>query len=86
MISVHEREKARRAYFVEGKSRRQIARELGHARRTVKAAIGLAEASECRMQKEREAPVLGLYKARIEELIQAQHEHRLPKFLDCAFR
>jgi len=77
MISVDEREKIRRAYFIDGKSQRQIARELGHSRRTVKAAIESAEASEYRMQKEREAPVLGPYKARIEELL-AENE-RLPR-------
>jgi len=35
MISVEQREQIRRAYFLEHKSMRQIARELGHSRETV---------------------------------------------------
>ena len=40
MISVEDREKIRRAYFVEHKSLRQIAKELHVARKTIAKAIG----------------------------------------------
>ena len=39
MIKVEDREKIRRAYFKEKKSQRQIARQLGHSRKTVRKAI-----------------------------------------------
>lgn len=42
MISVEQREKIRRAYFVEEKSVRQIARELKCSRPTVRKAIASA--------------------------------------------
>ena len=39
MIRVDEKERIRRAYFLQRKSIRQIARELRHARRTVRKAV-----------------------------------------------
>jgi transposase len=77
MIKVDEREKIRRAYFLENKSIRQIARELRHSRETVKRAIESAEEEPYTFRKPREAPVLGSYKARIDELL-AENE-RLPR-------
>jgi transposase len=76
MIQVDEREKIRRAYFFEHKSMRQIAREMKHSRTTVKAAIESAEPKEYTLQQPRPAPVLGPYKARIDELL-AEND-RLP--------
>jgi transposase len=69
MISVEDREKIRRAYFIENKSQRQIARELGHSRKTVRKAIESAEPAAYTLRKPRPAPVLGPYKARIDELL-----------------
>jgi transposase len=77
MIKVDEREKIRRAYFREGKSIRQIAREQRHSRTTVKNAIESAEEETYTLRGSREAPVLGPYKARIDELL-AENE-RLPR-------
>lgn len=77
MISVEEREKIRRAYFIDGKSMRQIARELRHSRDTVKKAIESAEPATYTLTKPRPAPVLGPYMARIDELL-AENE-RLPR-------
>ena len=62
MIQVEDREQIRRAYFVEGKSIRQIARELGHSRPTVRQAIESAEPSAYTLTVARPAPVLGPYK------------------------
>ena len=69
MIRVEEREKIRRAYFIEHKSMRQIAKELRHSRETVKKAIESAEPGGYRLKKPRPAPVLGPYKARIDALL-----------------
>ena len=77
MIKVDEREKIRRAYFREGKSIRQIAREQRHSRTTVKNAIESAEEETYTLRGSREAPVLGPYKARIDELLM--ENERLPR-------
>ena len=60
---------------------RQIERELHHSRHTIKKALEQAEAGSYRLKVPRAAPVLGPYKARIEQLL-AQNEdlpgkHRL---------
>jgi transposase len=77
MIKVDQREKIRRAYFLEHKSMRRIARELNHSRETVKQAIESAEPKTYTLKRPRHAPVLGPYKARIDELL-AENE-RLPR-------
>jgi transposase len=69
MIKVEEQEAIRRAYFVEGKSIRAIARELHHGRRVVRRAIASAEPASYALKKSRKAPVLGPYKARIDQLL-----------------
>ena len=77
MISVEDREQIRRAYFIEKKSQRQIARELGHSRKTVRKAIESAEAMEYTLRQPRSSPVLGPHHARIDELL-AENE-QLPR-------
>ena len=69
MLTVEDREAIRRAYFVEEKSIREIARELHHSRKTVRKALASAEAESYRLSGTRAAPVLGPYKARIDELL-----------------
>ena len=69
MISVEDRERIRRAYFNENKSIRQIARETGHSRPTVRKAIQSAEPTPYTLKVKRSAPVLGPHKARIDELL-----------------
>jgi transposase len=69
MISVEVRERIRRAYFNENKSIRQIARETGHSRPTVRKAIQSAEPTPYTLKVKRSAPVLGPHKARIDELL-----------------
>lgn len=68
MIEVEEREEIRRAYHVEGKNIREISRELGYSRQTIRKAIAAADGKKERGKKGRKAPVLGLYKGRIGEL------------------
>ncbi len=81
MIKVDKIERIRRAYYVEGKSMRQIAREYQHSRHTVKKAIASPEESQYRLKEPREAPVLGPYKERIKALLaeneQLPGKHRL---------
>jgi transposase len=77
MISVEQREKIRRAYFVEEKRIRQIAREFKCSRPTVRKAIASPEAASYRLTMPRPAPVLGPYKERIQELLV--ENERLPR-------
>jgi transposase len=77
MITVEDREIIRRAYYIEHKSIRQIAQELHHSRPTVRAAIESAERSNYTIRKPRGAPVVGPYKARINELLE--ENERLPR-------
>jgi transposase len=77
MISVEKREAIRRAYFIEKKRIRQIAREFKCSRPTVRKAIASAEPEQYTLKVSRQAPVLGSYKARIDELL-AENE-RLPR-------
>src|SRR5262249_23028545 len=62
-------EAIRRAFYVEKKSRRQIAREQGHSRKTIRKALGSAGPGHYTQKQERNAPLLGPYKARIGALL-----------------
>jgi len=77
MITVADREQIRRAYFLEGKSVRRIAREYHHSRATVEKALASAEPGVYTLQAPRPALVLGPYQARIAELL-AEND-RLPR-------
>jgi transposase len=77
MVSVEERERIRRAYFIEGLSIRAIAREFRHGRRVVREALRSAEPAGYNLEKPREAPVLGPYRARIDELLE--ENKRMPR-------
>jgi len=69
MISLEHREAIRRAYFVDDKSMRQIARDFHCSRKTITKAIASAEPAPYILQTPRPSPVLDGFKARIEELI-----------------
>ena len=56
MLQVEAYEQIRRAYYVDGKSMRQIARELNHSRKTVKKAIARAEPEGYQLKEPREGP------------------------------
>jgi transposase len=77
MIKVEEKEKIRRAYYIEQKSIRQIAKEFQHGRGVVRKALASAEAQKYQLKRPRSAPVLGPYKARIDELLA--ENGRLPR-------
>ena len=69
MISEDERERMRRAYYLEKKTLRQIAREAGYSRVTIKRAISDASPRTYHLTKPRPAMVLGPYQLRVEELL-----------------
>ncbi|MGZ6347282.1 MAG: IS21 family transposase [Anaerolineales bacterium] len=69
MITVKDRESIRRAYFLEEKSIREIAKELGHSRKTVRKALESAEPDQYSLAEKRDAPILGPYKERIDQLL-----------------
>ena len=70
MISLKETEKIRKAYFIQGKSIREIAREYHHGRRAIRNAIASAASPTYTQKKTRAAPVLEAYKERIQELVE----------------
>lgn len=69
MIKVEEIERIRRAYYVEHKSVRQIAKELGHSRQTVNQALASGQGRSYCLSQPRPAPKLGPYRAQVEALL-----------------
>jgi transposase len=74
MVQVADQYRIRQAYYIEKKSQREIAREFGYSRNTVKKAIEQEEAFKYRRQQVVKAPVLGPYKERLKELVEANRE------------
>lgn len=77
MLTVERRERIRRAYYVEGKSIRQIVNELRHSYWTVRAALDQPGVKRYQLTKKKKAPVLGGYKGKIDELLV--ESERLPR-------
>jgi len=69
MISEDARERMRRAYYLEKKTLRQIAREEGYSRVTIQRAISDASPRTYHLTKPRPAIILGPYQLRVEELL-----------------
>ena len=69
MRKVEDYEKIRRAFFNDHKSIRQIHRELGYSRETIRRAIAQSLPEPYTQKQQRAAPVLGPYKTRIDELL-----------------
>jgi len=76
--TVEQHEQIRRAYHVDRKSIRQIARELHVSRRTVDKALMTAQPTPYTLTKPRTAPVLGPYQAQIVAML-AENAHLRPK-------
>ena len=74
MLPVDEREQIRRAYYVEHKPKRQIARERGHARTTVDKALSDAALAGYHLSQPRSAPVLGPVKAQIDAWVVGERD------------
>src|SRR5258708_11931667 len=77
MLSESERERIRRAYYLQKKSIRRIAQEEGYSRETVERAISDIPSKVYHLSQPRPAPRLGPFHARIETLV-AQNKH-LPR-------
>src|SRR5205085_310699 len=77
MITVEQHETIRRMYHLEQQSGRQIAKTLGISRQSVSKALQSDLAPTYTLSKPREAPQLGSYKARIDELL-SENRH-LPR-------
>ncbi len=70
MLNVDQKEQIRRAFFIEGRSMRQIARERHHDHHAVRAAAaGDAGPSRYHLTHPRQRPVLGPYVAIIDECL-----------------
>ena len=69
MLTVQEYERIRRAYYIEKKSIRRIQREYRHSYWTVRKALDASEPEPYQLSRPRVAPVLGPYKAQIEQLL-----------------
>jgi transposase len=78
MLSVEHYEAIRRAYYVEKKSVRQIARELRCSRKTVDKALTSATPAPYTRSAPYASPKLGPFKARLAELL-AEREQQPPK-------
>jgi len=74
MKTVEERERIRRAYYIEGKSMRQIAVELRHSYWTIRAAVTEASVQRYTLRVAKPAPVLGQYKAQVDALLAASEQ------------
>ena len=77
MITVIDRERIRRAYYKEGKSMRQIEREMHHGYQTIRKALESAEHQPYTLTEPKPAPVLGPYKEAIDKLLV--EEANLPR-------
>lgn len=77
MITVIDRARIRRAYYLEGKSMRQIEREMQHGYWTIRKALESAEHQPYRLSRPKAAPKLGPYKEQIDEMLKK--ERNLPR-------
>lgn len=67
MLKVDQKEQIRRAFHIEGKSIRQIAREQHHCRRTIRAAIRDASPTCYKLARPRFRPMLGPFVAIVDD-------------------
>src|SRR6266702_2920468 len=69
MIIVEDREAIRRAYYLEKKSIRQIAREQHHSRRTIRKALKDIQPPPYQRTSPKPAPVFGAFQDRVDTLL-----------------
>jgi transposase len=78
MITVEQKEQIRRAHYIEGKSIREIQRETGHHRTTIRKALADGDVPTYTRQQSRPSPVLGPVKPLIDQWL-AEDQNRPPK-------
>ena len=69
MVPPDERERIRRAYYIEKKSIGRIAQEEGHCRETIRKALAAEPHTPYLMKEERPAPNFKPHQARVEDLL-----------------
>jgi len=74
MITVERKEQLRRGFYVEGKSIRQLQRETGHHRRTIRKALADGSIPQYRRQGPRPCPVLDAVKGIIDRWLEEDLE------------
>ena len=72
MITMEEREAIRRAFYLDRKSKRQIAREQGHSRKTIDKAVENLPPQPYRLSQPKAAPIFGPFQARADALLRAR--------------
>jgi transposase len=77
MITLEQYDQIRRMYYLQEQSGRQIAKALGVSRQTVTRALRADQSPTYTLSRPRQAPRLGPYKARPEELLS--ENRRLPR-------
>ena len=77
MLTVHDYERIRQAYYVEKKSIRQIGREYGHGYWMVRKALDQSEPQPYQLSQSKDAPMLGAYMGQIEAMLT--ENERLPR-------
>src|SRR5205807_8858702 len=77
MLSEDDRERIRRAFHLEKKSIRQIAKEEGCSRDTIRGAISNDPLKPYQLTRKKPAPVFGPYQLRVEALLH--QNDRLPR-------
>jgi transposase len=70
MITVEQKEQIRRAFYLEGKSIRQIQRETGYHRQTIRKALQDGEVPHYQLKHARSSPVLGPVKPIIDQWLE----------------
>jgi transposase len=78
MITVERKEQIRRAFYIEGKSIRQIQRDTGYHRRTIRKALEDGSVPQYTLQEPRSRPVLGPVQAIIDQWLEGDKD-RPPK-------
>ena len=77
MLTVDHYESIRRAYHIEGKSQRQVARELGHSRKTVSKALKYSAPPPYSPRRSQPHPVLGGFTSVIDRWLEEDRKrHR----------
>jgi transposase len=71
MIQVDEKEQIRRAYLLDGKSQRQIAKEQQHSRNSVVVAIADPSTGTYHLTEPRPSPVMATFKSLVDEWLRA---------------
>ena len=83
MKKVEDYEVIRRAYFIENLSIRAIRRKLGYDRDTIRKAIMQSAPQSYQLKQPREAPVLGPFKEKINQLLNESDKQRRKQRYTC---